>query len=390
LNKFLIYFGVFCLLFITKTTSIPLGINQVITYSYFLIILAILERELRNKDFIFKIKNRLELQYVFLIFIVSFFQFSKGGLFSFYNTLTTLLLPIIILLFLLAIDFKLRNNIFKLIILFFVLECCLAIFEKVLNINVFPEPVSTGDVLNINIQEKWEFRSTSFWGNPLMNANIVSIIMSFIVISKIDFKAKLVFYLLGIFALFSFNARGATLVWTVLSIPFFYKNYKKINLRYKFTFFILTLLLGISIIAILINSDFGGRLFNQNKIIDESALVRSKAIDVFEIISIEDFIFGGVKETFFTENGYINMMLTYGVIQAILLILFQILITLKHIKKYSWIDKFFILLSFLGVGMLNNNLQVSAPFLFFILCVATFQTKKKTELRQNFRNHPIV
>lgn len=377
-------------MFITTTTSIPLGINKVSTFSYFLIMLVILKREVINNDFIFINKNRLEIQYIFLILLIFSFEFLKKGLISFLNIFNTLLFPIILLLFLLTLSYNLKKSIVKLILFFFVLQCCLAIFERTFNVNIFPENIIEGDVLNINIQYMWEFRSSSFWGNPLMNANIVSIILSFIIISKIDFKVKLLFYLLGIFALFSFNARGAILMWAGLSIPFFWINYIKISARYKATYIIGILVIVIFMIIFLINSNWSGRLFNQQKIIDGSAITRIKAIDVFNLISIEDLFFGTVNKKLYTENGFINIIFSYGLIQGALIILFQILITFKHINRYSLLSKIFIFLSFIGVGMLNNNLYSSTPFLFFILCVSSFQPIITNELRENFSNHPII
>lgn len=77
-----------------------------------------------------------------------------------------------------------KGKVQNIILDFFIIECFLAIIEKVLNFNLFPL-VSNGSISDWT----WEgFRSTAFQSHPLSNALIVSTLMNFILCSSLPMK----------------------------------------------------------------------------------------------------------------------------------------------------------------------------------------------------------
>lgn len=391
-KKVFIFGGILSLLFLSDTVLKSFGIVHGITVSYLLISIAFVIKLMESGDFIFINKNKNELIFMLTVVLITLVQFIVRDFTAATSVLNIWFLPVLLLLFLNQLNNYYKINIFRIILVFFIVECTFAIFERFTNIVFFP--AIDMDLLDPYGQmEKFEFRSNSLWGHPLMNANIVSIILSFILISNIKLKFKLFFYLIGIYALFAFNARGATLMWAFLTMFFLKMYYNKTKNSYKLYFIISFITLFLILLYSLIVSDWGGRLFHNDKVLDESALVRLASLDIFNNISTTQIFFGGVNSKYFTENGYINICLNYGIILGLTLIIFQLKIIFKNLKKYSLENKLFILFAFLGVGFLNNNLQQSTPFLFFILCVNSFpvlKAKKNVFKQLNNGNNPTL
>jgi len=359
------------LLFLSATVNHALGIKYGVTASYSLISIAFLMNIIETKNFIFISKNKNELIFLLTIFLISIFRFVLKDLNTALNTLTTWFLPVLLLLYLNKLRSHHKINIIKIILFFFTVECLLSIYEKTFNYIVFP--IIDEDVIEIYSDNLLhQFRSNAIWGNPLMNANIVSIILSFIIVSTIKFKYKLFFYIIGIYSLLAFNARGALVIWIVITLIAIFTHYKNIKNNNKFTFFITSLIVIFLITYSMINTDWGGRLIYEDKLYDESAQSRVFSFYTLFNISFNQLLVGAVDIKNYTENGYINILLNYGLILGLILIVFQLIIFFRYIKKYSFWSKTIIFLAFIGVGSLNNNLQQSTPFMFFILCVTTF------------------
>lgn len=103
----------------------------------------------------------------------------------------------------------------KLLLLFFIVECGLAVYEKIVGVNVFPDLTDsmTAEQLMYYNPEDWMFRSGSLWGHPLANAMIVVVFMSFMVISNIKLQYIIPLVTRGYISLYCFNARGGQLSW---------------------------------------------------------------------------------------------------------------------------------------------------------------------------------
>lgn len=185
-----------------------------------------------------------------------------------------------------------KQKIAKIVLFFFVIESILAIYERITNTNTFELNI-IDDITSIDF-ESWSFRSTSFLGHPLNNALCVSIMMGTILVSKINEKYKFIFLIIGFLGILSFNARGATLVMSFIIIYYFYLSYKKYGRQiYYKTLLVLASIIGVSFFYYIITStSLGGRLMNNDKIIDGSAQARLDVFEAFNYFSGKDFLFG--------------------------------------------------------------------------------------------------
>ena len=124
----------------------------------------------------------IKLILVFLAVLVSFNKLTGRGVdFSF--LLNVLILPLVVSYIFSYSSLIDKGKVQNIILDFFIIECFLAIIEKVLNFNLFPL-VSNGSISDWT----WEgFRSTAFQSHPLSNALIVSrlvMVMSLIFIDN--------------------------------------------------------------------------------------------------------------------------------------------------------------------------------------------------------------
>lgn len=92
----------------------------------------------------------------------------------------------------------------KMIILFFIIECGVAIFESVSKVILFAD-ISAIDVMGKSL----DMRAYSLHGHPLQNAFLVSILSTIILSSRMNIQNKYALFFLGYIAIFAFNTRSS-------------------------------------------------------------------------------------------------------------------------------------------------------------------------------------
>ena len=375
--KYLLYIGAFLYICMTPSVASKFGINTIGTASSFIMLVMFLYYALITKtDYIFKrFKEEFTLYAIALILII--LRFLINGSEGAKQVFFFLVVPASFSILLGLQNLNTRKGLIVLIIAFFVAECALAIYERTTYTHLFP--LRDKAVLN---EDDLLFRSTAFMGHPLTNAITVSIIMGFIATSYFNQISKILLLLLGVVALLCFNARGASLAWLVIGGIYLINYFKTHRIKVSN---VTMIIVGITIIsgvisALIFQYGLGGRLTSE-KIMDGSAMSRLQVFAAFNYVNTRDFWLG--DQTNYVpimkklgaagvENSYIVMILNYGMIMALILFFAFFLFIKSLLSKTSFLTKTIIVLSFIGVGSLNNVLALDIPWSLFILCAHSF------------------
>ena len=276
-----------------------------------------------------------------------------------------------------------------LFLVFFIIETLLGIYEKTIQTSIFPTFDLEAIIGEYGIEALGQngFRATSLCGFPLANALAVSISMSFLLLYYKKITYRFAIWFVGYWSLFAFNARGATLVWVLISVLLIIDllKHSKSNKRW---FILLSLMVFIPIIInYLAHSHWGGRLFHDDKILDGSAMSRIGAYDYYRNLSPFVIVFGYDYSYPPTENGYLNLLIRYGLVGGLSFILFQLKMIWQYVGNRSGFEKIILLLAFIGVGQTNNALNQPMFLFLFCLCVSIFNSK---ENGKNLNYHSFV
>lgn len=276
-----------------------------------------------------------------------------------------------------------------LFLVFFFIETLLGIYEKTIQTSIFPTFDLEAIIGEYGIEALGQngFRATSLCGFPLANALAVSISMSFLLLYYKKITYRFAIWFVGYWSLFAFNARGATLVWVLISALLIIDllKHSKNNKRW---FILLSLMVFIPIIInYLAHSHWGGRLFHDDKILDGSAMSRIGAYDYYRNLSPFVIVFGYDYSYPPTENGYLNLLIRYGLVGGLSFILFQLKMIWQYVGNRRGFEKIILLLAFIGVGQTNNALNQPMFLFLFCLCVSIFNSK---ENGKNLNYHSFV
>ena len=129
----------------------------------------------------------------------------------------------------------------------------MAIFERIIGETIIG--YNSGTIqLNIETTGIFEFRSTALWAHPLANALIVSVLMSYFLVSNLKLKYKLSLWVLGYVAILCFNTRGsiignALILLVYLSYSSFFSKRTKDATRVEFIIavILLSMVIGVQI-----------------------------------------------------------------------------------------------------------------------------------------------
>ena len=270
------------------------------------------------------------------------------------------------------------------LILFLIVECGIAIVERLFHYNFLPIIYDNSSNLTEYIKNSKEellgFRSTSLHGHPLTNALFVDTIISFILICKnFSTKNKIQLYVIGYIAILCFNARSSIIIMPlVLGIYLLNQLLSKNISGSSKLIYLLYSFLGIIIAYYLMfELGFGGRMLTDD-IMDDSAEARLQAWDLFQFISTEDLIWGADmhrinKMSIMYSQGHIENWLIIFIFNYGLIILSVLLVGmaaifktyLRHLEKFSAL---FVLFVFFIIASTNNSLAVGtlAVQFFFI------------------------
>ena len=243
---------------------------------------------------------------------------------------------------------------------------------------------SDSQAMNANMYLSEDFRSFSLLGHPLRNANIVSVMLAFILCSNtIDNKLKIFLVLLGLGAIWSFNSRACMMMWLII-IGYRVFLYGK-SLKWMVTSIGLLIIIIPSVLLYIQKTGILGRLdFDFS---DGSTMTRIMAIDIFlsHPWSMSEILMGGVlleMPTFskvvgvadyvYIENGYLLDLGYWGFLLGSIKIMGEMIITYQALRYYHLKDKVIIMLSLWGVAMMNNNTAFTFLMPFFMCSYLAF------------------
>lgn len=382
-GKFFEYYAIF--LTMCSITSFHLIWNQGL---YTIVIwIGILLFLVFFTPYIKKDLNTVGLLYCTAITLGFIFRRIDGFEVKFFSDVLVRIVPVFMLLH--YRDNKISSNkkVQMFLLSFFVLECILAIYEK-LTLNHLIDYQSESQAMNVDMYFSEDFRSFSLMGHPLRNANVVSIILAFIVCSStINKIPKILFVLLGLGAIWAFNSRASLAIWLLL---IFYRVflYGK-SFKWWLTYIVILLVALPSIILYIQNSGVLGRLTFDFS--DGSTMTRILAVEIFLTYpwSLKDMLFGGVLLEYPSsggwgvadympiENGYLFDLGYWGLVLGGIKIFGEIMISYIVLKNFQIRDKFFIMIAIWGIASMNNNTLYTFLMPFYMCSYLAFGVNQK-------------
>ena len=279
---------------------------------------------------------------------------------------------------------KLKQTISQFFYYFFIIECCIAIVEFLMQQRIFGwgEIANTKDIVKSAVRG---FRSTALLEGPLNNALVVSVFMLFILFnSRISLKKKMSLWLLGLSAVFCFNARTAIAVnllslFTFIGKSIFTKNSTK---RISYIFFIIITCI---VLFLFYNYGWGSRLWDTESFNrDKSIGVRLRLFEYILKADWLDYLWGftysevdyimkvkiGVK---IIENFWVLYAFWFGIPLTIYFLVLYTRLCKIFLSPYPCFDKIVISSSFLIIASSNNSLFSNFhPLFTFMLCAYTY------------------
>ena len=340
------------ILFVVINSTInKLRYDKVDVYIILLALIILLFKWVIGQDFLFIILNYLIIP---MLLSICYENFTKKGL--------TLLL--------------------RIVIIFYIAECGLSIVEWALNKNFF---VFQDWILEaISNWEKYEglFRSSSLLGHPLSNAQVVAVFMTFIAVSNFKRKdVQIILFFLGYVSLFCFGARGATLVVTVFTVPYFIWKINKTTLSSKKWIIKLAVLcLFFVFVYVIMQTSLGDRLLG-GELIDSSSKTRIDAFQFRNYQTQDDFLWGRAEAivymnemyNFPVENGVIALLIQFGIILTIPLLTLLFLFQYRKLLVYSKFEKWLLIAVFFIIGSINPNLTLAIQWTMWINAYYAFR-----------------
>lgn len=392
ISVLLIYLSYFCCLFLGNNILIALGYKDSFWGKYlphpaiYLLSLAFVFSSWRK---ILRYKEELKL-FIFLFIAVIVTMLLNGAKFPYGSFYPSIMLPALLSVTLSEckgmISKKFLQNIFY---LYFIIECSLAIVEKLQGNVFFPE---LGFETNFNTGND-SFRAFSLRGHPLSNASFVSLMICFIIVSCKSRIIKNGLILLGFISLLCFNSRFSLVITTLVYVIFVIRDFKKSSTNYRI-FYIIIITLSIYYAFSLFVKGWGDRLIEQG-LNDDSAAARLVALQIVTDNSIFDFFKGydaatienitnsmeGIGATI--ENCWIIFLLQYGIVFLCLGIYYYIPVFRKQCKDYSRVDAYIIIIPWLLIVSSSNSIASGGLTIcsLFLLMFAFSQNNTYNKLR---------
>jgi hypothetical protein len=398
---FFFLFVVFFAIFFNSSLSNFFGINEVFTFAFLPIMMLIAYEAITGNLNYSAAKNKQARRLIVVGVIILFFKLLIDHNDPIYKSVIQLLIvPALLLIFLNRLTLSKNKILYKTMLFFFVIECSLALYERIMMIHIFYYDKG------LDSTEDWAFRSRSLLGDPLNNAMIVTTILSFILSSnRVKTINKIIFFVLGYISLFCFNARGAIIVSTVIMLPYLlFKTSQQRLFKENKAASIISIFIFFGLLFILIfSSDLGGRIVHNDKLIDGSAQTRLKVFEFSRYIDTMDLFIGNSGNTLLLmkklgaggiENGVIAMIIYYGIIFTIPILLLLFFFQYDMLKKYTRFERCLILAVFYLIGLMNPNLIHPEQWIIFIFSYFAFRSfpylddqKFSKKIKLNFHNY---
>lgn len=266
-----------------------------------------------------------------------------------------------------------QKAVFYSLMLFFFVHCCIAINEYLTN-QYFVNFLYTEEFADY-YERNSQFRAFGLMAHPLYAANVVLIVMSFLLVSNgVNKYIKVFSILLGSFSLVCFNSRAAMMIWAALLLYrlFLYNRRPIVPIFLGIVIY----LLFISDLFVFLEGSTGllGRLGESGGLRDDSSLTRLLSFAIFanQRWDFNDVVAGG--RVFYLpgtqvslENGLLLTIAWWGWIVGILKVVLEIVISWKCLKGYDRKDRVIVIIATWVCAYSNNNTINTFVFAFFII-----------------------
>lgn len=378
---YLFVISIFFIMFLSSSFATHLGIVNTVTFAYTPFLIYFVARHPRVT------KSPLTRWMFCVVLFAAFayaFRFIGLGQDYFKNYLTFLVFPMLISIDMENERLQCLNALKSCLLFFFVIECGVAIYEKMTETYLFYDPMATLTASQLEYYvspEDWEFRSYAFFAHPLMNAMIVCVIMSFILTSGMRMKHKLLLFMLGYTSLWCFNARGATIVTSVLMIPYLLLSLYRSKMKNKKWIYFALSVFAIVFSWLVFTTSLGGRLLGGDELMDGSAQTRVDVFAFYLFLTPIQLWFGSPDlylyvmrklEAGGVENGVITMILREGIVFTIIILMLLFHIQRLQIAKFGKYIGWWHLAIFYIIGTMNPALSSALPWTFWMLSYYAF------------------
>lgn len=334
--------------------------------------------------FLIGIGSRSSLLYVFSILIGLFFHVFfvelKNPIFDAFRWI------FLIILYTASWKYETWSVTRYLLYFFIAVHCIMAITEYSTQTNIID--FSSVEEFK-NFEDIRSFRAFGLMEHPLYSANVLIIFLAFVLVSNRPSNfLRLIILSFGTFALLTFNARAAIVVWFTLLTYRFLKTYRIIGSLT--VLFVVAVILGELPVGLVVDLGFLGRL-GEVGFSDGSSLNRAISYFVFfeENWSLTDIIAGGrvlfiPGSEFSLESGLLLTIAWWGWIIGFLKIILELVITYQALNFLKISDRYIVMTACWLTAFANNNSINTFVLFFMLLCAIVF--------RQNigFSNHSFL
>lgn len=312
------------------------------------------------------------------------------------NYISAIVFPVCLsCLFSLFQNKRMQMEVRYIVMIFFYLECFIAIVEKIMMFHFFGN-MENEDAFVGRI-DSYEFRSCGLWGHPLSNSCILSLMMPFILLqNEFSIKKKNLLWSIGMLALLCFNSRFSIVLSAVVYILLNYKN--MIYSRHRIKYVLYIGLTSAVFLYMLFNTSFGGRLLDLGLYGDASSMARTEILDIFQVVDYREFMFVGIPyediiyiqamaglDYLIIENPWIIFIFRYGILQTFAMILFFIPLFHKWLIPYGKFNAWVICILFLSLVSSSNSLAVGSTAIaqVYLFAFAFKNQKNKYDSKDN-------
>lgn len=306
----------------------------------------------------------------YLIVIMLFVNMIIKGEYQITNYVSAIIFPVCLSCLLNSYRIQqVRKDVKSVVMLFFYIECGMAIIERMLMRHIIGVSASEE---TIALLETFEFRSNALWGHPLSNSSIITFLLPFILLDEeYTIGKRNMLWGLGMLALLCFNSRMAIVCSAAIYVLL---NYKAMfHSRKKFIIIICMGFIAAAFVYALFYTPLGGRLLNLGLYGDSSSMARTDIWGMFDFINLSDYIFMGIPysdiiyiqyraglDYLIIENPWIIFILRYGIIQTVAMVLFYIPIFRKWLLPYGNYNAIVISFFFFVIVSSSNSLAVGS------------------------------
>lgn len=283
-------------------------------------------------------------------------------------------------------DLKISKLLF---VLYIIVNCCLIFYERktmtVLLWNSDDYSFNRNDITDLNV-----FRASGFTGHPVLGGFLLSIELAFIQMSKMKQSFKYIFTVLLFFALLCVNSRANIGISGLISL-YLFKD-ALLNNKHRFIKVLAIFLCFYFFYDLITTTDFGGRLLNnESGMNDDSTMARIEILSFTDYLTWGQLLWGDFELTEYLmnvmglagiENGYIVLVISYGLIFGSILIILLTMYQWKALSVYPKDQRMILLMSFILIACTNPHIGNSIPWIYWVISYYLFRPSHESCLKK--------